>query len=193
MASSNVVYSYADVYRITITTSGHSSLEKYTSHFIERVVCEKELETEQNCNILTPHSSGYHKLSFPLSWAAQPGAWEPSSLLGHGSHSCPSLQLIWTSCRRGYIIIWHPPTSCECHNSHSIQPLNSQGHPWSPDTFDQMHLLFTQVHFFFWQLGWGQYVTVTILYTNNLLLYGIKYSYLIQIIPKQIYLTHRWD
>ena len=32
----------------------HSSLEKYTSHFIERVVCEKELETEQNCNISTP-------------------------------------------------------------------------------------------------------------------------------------------
>ena len=37
-----------------IKTSGHSSLEKYTSHFIERVVCERELETEQNCNILTP-------------------------------------------------------------------------------------------------------------------------------------------
>ena len=35
-------------------TSGHSSLEKYTSHFIERVVCERELEAEQNCNILTP-------------------------------------------------------------------------------------------------------------------------------------------
>ena len=32
----------------------HSSLEKYTSHFIEKVVCERELETEQNCNILTP-------------------------------------------------------------------------------------------------------------------------------------------
>ena len=27
-------------------TSGHSSLEKYASHFIERVVCERELETE---------------------------------------------------------------------------------------------------------------------------------------------------
>ena len=37
----------------TIKTSGHASLEKYTSHFIERIVCERELETEQNCNILT--------------------------------------------------------------------------------------------------------------------------------------------
>ena len=37
------------------------------------------------------------------------------------------LQLIWSSCRRGYIIIWRPPTSCERHNSHSIQPFDSQG------------------------------------------------------------------
>ena len=27
-----------------------------------------------------------------------------------------SLQLIWTSCHRGYITIWHPPTFCERHN-----------------------------------------------------------------------------
>ena len=32
----------------------HSSLEKCTSHFIERVVCERELKTEQNCNICNP-------------------------------------------------------------------------------------------------------------------------------------------
>ena len=45
-----------------IKTSGHRSLEKYTSHFIERVrkgyegyhYVRGELETEQNCNILTP-------------------------------------------------------------------------------------------------------------------------------------------
>ena len=30
----------------------------------------------------------------------------------------------------------------------------------SPDIFDRMHLLFTQVHFFFWQLSRGQYVTI---------------------------------
>ena len=36
--------------------------------------------------------------------------------------------------------------------------------PWqsrsAPDIFDRMHLSFTQVHFFFWQLDQGQYVTV---------------------------------
>ena len=38
----------------TIKTSDTVLLEKYSSHFIERVVCERELEAEQNCNILTP-------------------------------------------------------------------------------------------------------------------------------------------
>ena len=42
--------------------------------------------------------------------------------------------------------------------AHSIQPVDSQGYPL--DNFDRMHLLFTQVHFFLWQLGRGQYATV---------------------------------
>ncbi len=57
--------------------SGHSSLEKYTSHFIERVACERELETEQNCNILTPTLMAI-SVSFPFSWAAQPEAGGPA-------------------------------------------------------------------------------------------------------------------
>ena len=43
------------------------------------------------------------------------GAGGPASL-GHGPIPASSLQLTWTSCRRGYKIIWRPPTSCECHN-----------------------------------------------------------------------------
>ena len=82
----NVVYSYADAcinYNgDTIkTTSEDTSLEKYTSHFIERVVCERELKTEQNCNILTATPLAV-SVSFLFSWADQPGAWGPSSLLG---------------------------------------------------------------------------------------------------------------
>ena len=59
----NYTYTYAcrNIFN-TIKTSGHSSLEKYTSHFTERVrkgyegyYCVRgEWETEQNCNILTP-------------------------------------------------------------------------------------------------------------------------------------------
>ena len=51
----------------TIKTSGHSSLEKYTSHFIERVLCERELETEQKLQHIDPPSSGYNSISFPFS------------------------------------------------------------------------------------------------------------------------------
>ena len=71
----------------TIMMSRHSSLEKYTSHSIERVVCERELETKQRLQHIDPHSSGYHSLSFLFSWATQLGAWGPSSLLRAGSLS----------------------------------------------------------------------------------------------------------
>ena len=44
--------------------------------------------------------------------------------------------------------------------AHSIQTVDSQGYP--PDILDRMHLLFTQVHLLFWQLGrvGGQYATL---------------------------------
>ena len=48
-------------------------------------MCERELETEQNCNILTPHSYGHQR--FPFSCAAQPEAWGPSF-----SGTCSSIQ-----------------------------------------------------------------------------------------------------
>ena len=142
--------------------SGHSSLEKYTSHFIRKVYCVRgELETEQNCNIWPPtNSSGYNCISFPFSWAAQPGAWGPSLCWDMVLIPASSLQPIWTSCRRGYIIIWHPPTSCERHICTQFNPSTFKVIPWSPDIFNRMHLLFTRVHFFFWQLARGQYVTM---------------------------------
>ena len=111
-----VLYSHKQLY-IHICMQKHndamktsdSSSEKYTSHFIERVVCERELETEQNCNILTltlmaitaflscspgllnqgpggPASLGHgpHSSIFSPTATAQSGAWEPP-LLGAGS------------------------------------------------------------------------------------------------------------
>ena len=110
----------------------HRSLEKYTFHFIERVVCERELETKQNCNILTPtlmaitaflsHSPellnqwpggpaslghGPHSSILSPTATAQLGAWGPPLLVLVLS-TASYLQLTWTSCRRGYIIIWRP-------------------------------------------------------------------------------------
>ena len=135
-----VTYSYADACRNilnTIKTSRHSSLEKYTSHFIwkgskglQKVLSVRgELESEQNCNTLTPPPTLLATAAF---LSRSPGLLNRGP--GGGSLCwdivllpASSLQLIWTSCRRGYIIIWHPPTSCERHNSHSIQPFDSQG------------------------------------------------------------------
>ena len=70
----------------TIKTSGHSSSVKYTSHFIERVVCERELETEQRLQHIDHHPQLFW-LSQPFSWAAQPRAWRPSLCWNIGSHS----------------------------------------------------------------------------------------------------------
>ena len=76
------IYTYTYACRCifnTIKTSGHNSLEKYTSHFIERVVCERDLETEQRLqHVNLINSSGYHSLSFPFSWAAHPGSGGPA-------------------------------------------------------------------------------------------------------------------
>ena len=57
------------------------------------------------------------------------GPWGPSLCWDMVLIPASSLQLIWTSYRLGYIIIWRPPTSSERHISHSIQPVDSQGYP----------------------------------------------------------------
>ena len=136
-----VAYSYADARRKifnTIKTSGHSSLEKYTSHFIwkgskglrEVLSMRGELETEQNCNILTPTL-----LAIAAFLSRSPGLLNRDMFLIPAS----SHQLISTSCRRGYIIIWHPPTSCERHICTQFNPLRVKVIPWSLDIFDRIH------------------------------------------------------
>ena len=174
--SASVAYSYADACRNifnTIKTSGHSSFEKYTSHtsFSKGLrkgwywLCVRgELETEQNCNILT-----LILLSITVFLVAQPGGWGPSLCWYMILIPASYLQLIW----RGS---WGPPllgagslySILSPTNSnilftellfyaHSIQPVDSQGYP------------LTQVHFLFWQLGRveGQYTTPEALYHQS--------------------------
>ena len=73
----------------------HSLLEKYTSHFIEKVVCERELETKQNCNILT-----LTLLAITAFLSRSPGLlnWGPGgpASLGHVLIPASSLQLVWS-------------------------------------------------------------------------------------------------
>ena len=111
------------------------------------IICERRVGDWKELQHIDPHSSGHSSISFPFSWAAQPGTWEPSFCWDMVLIPVSSLQLIWTSCRRGYIIIWCPPTSCERHICTQFNLSTVKVIPWSPDIFDRMHLLFTQVHF----------------------------------------------
>ena len=139
--------------------SGHSSLEKYTSHFIDRVVCERWVgDWTKTATYWTPNSSGYNSISFPFSWAAQLGAWGPSLCLDMVLIPVSSLQLIWTSCRGGYIIIWRPPTSCEHHICTQFNPSTVKVIPWY--LWLDAPVIYTGA-FLLWQPGrvGGQYVT----------------------------------
>ena len=113
-----------------------------------------------------PNSIGHNRVSFPFSWAAQPGAWGPSLSgcwfsLPHLISNWSDLQTDWISSARSYIIVQYPPSSCGHHNFALIQPVHGQGYN-TLIFLDRMHLLFTQVHFLFWQLDrvGGQYATI---------------------------------
>ena len=56
----------------------------YLSLYWKGCVCERELKTEQNCNILTPTLMTISVVFFSFSRAAQPEARGPSSLLDDG-------------------------------------------------------------------------------------------------------------
>ena len=157
-------------------TSGQMFLEKYTSHFIERVVCERELETKQNCNISTPTL-----MAITVFLSHSPGLLNRgpggSASLGHGPHSsifsstanaqsgvlkapqlgAGSLYRILSPTEMNFLSpgLYNNLTPtllpASVTMSHSIQPLDSQGYILI--ILDRMHMLFTQVHFLFWQLG----------------------------------------
>ena len=107
-------------------------LEKYTSHFIWKVACERELEIEQNCNILTPTllaiTAFLSRSPVLLHW----GAWGPTQL-GVGflyrilSPSGLVTKLTDFHSSPSYIIVQRPP-SCGHHTFALIQPVQGQGY-----------------------------------------------------------------
>ena len=151
----NVTYSYACRNIVnTIMTNGNSSLGKYTSHTLFEMVAKGlrergELETEQNCNILTPSSSGYSSTYFSFTWVAQLGALRTASPVWAGSHAASYLQnsklLNFLSHRVISLFDVHLLLVGVTSASNSTR-LQSR---LSPDIFDWMQLLFTQVHFLF--------------------------------------------
>ena len=135
----------------TIKTSRHSSLKKYTSQFIwngskglRKVLSVRgELKTEQNYNILTPHQLFWlqqHFFSVLLSCST--GGLGAQPQLGHGSHSS-----IFSPTDLNFLSPGLYNNSFERHICTQFNPSTVKVIPWSPDIFDRMHLLFTQVHF----------------------------------------------
>ena len=88
---------------------------------IERVVCERELETEQNCNILTPTSMATTAFLSRSPGLLNRGPGGPASL-GAGFLYRILSSTDWTSCAPSYIIVRRPPYSCGRHKSHSFNP-----------------------------------------------------------------------
>ena len=111
----------------------------------------------KDCNILSPPTllaiTAFLSLSFGMlnrGLGAQP-------LLGHGSHSSifspTDLNFLSPGLYNNLMSTYFLRESQFALNS---TPRQSRS---PPDIFDRMHLLFTLVHFFFWQLGRGQYAT----------------------------------
>ena len=55
-------------------------LEKYSSHFIRKGCMWEGVRDRTELQHIDPHSIGLNRVSFPFSWAAQPGTWAPASL-----------------------------------------------------------------------------------------------------------------
>ena len=80
------IHMHAESQRRNNKDKRHSSLEKYTSHFIWKgskgllkvLLCERWIGGWTELQHIDPHSYGHNSVSFPFSWAAQLGAWGPS-------------------------------------------------------------------------------------------------------------------
>ena len=141
-------------------------------------MCERELETEQNCNILTPTLLAITTFLSRSPRLFNRGPGGPASLEHVPQFSIFSpthlitnwLNFMCTAiynCSTSTFFLWASQIAL-------IQPVHSQGYiliflAW-------MHLLFTQVHFLFWQLSWvgGQYTTVWFYGKSNIERYLIQ-------------------
>ena len=135
---------------------------------------------------IDPHSIGHNRVSFSFSWAAQLGPGGPASL-GAGflyhilspTRLIPNCSIGGTRAPSAGCWLSQPHLVSNClnflctllYNSSTstfflwasqialIQPIHGQGYTLL--FLDRMHLLFTLVHFLFWQPGRvvGQYTT----------------------------------
>ena len=151
-----IITGHIVVYSCRCIQNHNNDTIKGSKGLLKVLLSERWLEGWTELQHIDPHSYANKSVSFPFSWAAQPGAWGPASLGACSLYRILSPTLT-SSLHPGYIIVRHPPSSGR-HKSHSIQPVHDQGYILI--FLDRMHLLFIQVHFLFWQLGRDLYVTI---------------------------------
>ena len=122
-------------------------LSLYLKGFGKVLSVRGELETEQNCKILTPQLFRLQQHFFPVLLGCSTRGLGTQPLLGHGSHSSIFSPIDLNFLSPGLYNNLTPTYFLRA----SQFALNStlRQSRLSPDIFDRMHLLFTQVHFFF--------------------------------------------
>ena len=146
----------------TMKTSDTVPRKIYLSLYLKGCVWEG-VGDRTELQYIDPPSIGHNHVSFPFSCAAKPGAWGPTPL-GAGFLYCILSPMGLVSkltdflSTPSYIIVQRPFLWA------------SRLHSFNPSTvkviilifLDRMHLLFTSVHFLFWQPGRvvSQYTTV---------------------------------
>ena len=123
---------------------------------------ERELETEQNCNILTPTLLAITAFLSRSPGLLNRGPGDPASLGYVPQSSISPTRLIpnWLNFLCPELYNSSTPTFFFWASQIAlIQPVHGQGYILI--ILDRMHLLFTQVHFLFWLPGrvGGQYAT----------------------------------
>ena len=116
----------------TIKTND-SPLEKYTSHFIWKgskgllkVLLWEGVGDRPGLQHIDLYSYG-HQRFFPVLLGCSTGGLGAQPLWDIFLIPASTLQLVWsptdwTSCAPSYIIVWHPPSSCGRHKSHTFNP-----------------------------------------------------------------------
>ena len=164
IAMNNYTYTYAcrNIFN-TIKRSGQCSLEKYTSHFIERVVCERWVgDWTKTATYWPPAPPAIAVCLFRSPELLNRGPGGPASLLRTGSHSS-----IWNTDFK----LWTPtppawlpvsPGLNHCFTPTQFNPSTVKVISWSfrPDA----PVIYTGA-FLIWQLGrvGGQYATLCLL------------------------------
>ena len=128
------IYTYIHAeYILTQWRGATQFLEKYTSHFIWKgCVCERELETKQNCNISTLTLMTISIVSFSFSWCSTGGPGAQLSV--DGLLSLPHLVTNGSGLQTNWL-----PVFIELYNSSIAHSISMEWHVWSSSSGNNCH------------------------------------------------------